>query len=128
MAAVFISYRSMDHQAALRLKADLEKCGHSVWMDSDQIRVGDSIVDKINQGLSELEFLILCYSSAGSSPWVNQEWTSTLKRQLDGVNVKILPARLTGGRPPAILAGTRYADLVNEWHTGVRDLCDAMVR
>jgi TIR domain len=126
VAAIFISYRWIDHLLASRLKVDLESCGHTVWLDSEQIKIGNSIVAKINEGLAGLEFLVLCYSSAGASAWTDEEWMSTLKRQLDGVNVKILPVRLSGGTPPAILAGRRYADLVGNWNQGVQDLCDAM--
>ncbi|MET0424081.1 MAG: toll/interleukin-1 receptor domain-containing protein [Actinoplanes sp.] len=126
MSAVFISYRSADDAAARRLKTDIEGCGHTVWLDSDQIRIGDSIVGKIDEGLTGLDFLILCLSAAGPSPWTDQEWMPTLKRQLDGVAVKILPALLPGGTPPAILADKRYADLAKDWDAGVRDLCDAM--
>lgn len=126
VANVFISYRSIDHRRAATLKVGLEDCGHTVWLDSEQIRVGDSIVAKIDEGLAGLDYLVLCFSDAGSSPWVDQEWMSTLARQLSGVAVKVLPARLSGGSPPAILAGTRYADLVKDWDTGVRELCAAM--
>ena len=126
MAAVFISYRTPDRAPASALKAELEKCGHRVWMDSDQIAVGDSIVGKIDEGLDALDYLVLCYSSSGRSGYTDQEWTSTLHRQLSGHPVKVLPALLTGGEPPAILAGTRHADLVKDWDQGVADLCAAM--
>jgi hypothetical protein len=119
VAAVFISYRTPDRAEAVALKADLEKHGHVVWIDSEQIKIGDSIADG-------LDYLVLCYSSAGRSAYTDAEWTSTLHRQLSGHPVKILPARLTGGEPPAILAGTRYADLVKDWPQGVTDLCAAM--
>jgi hypothetical protein len=51
---------------------------------------------------------------------------STLARQLNGMDVKILPVRLTGGDPPAILADRKYADLVEDWSKGVSLLLDAM--
>ncbi|MEU4240740.1 toll/interleukin-1 receptor domain-containing protein [Actinoplanes sp. NPDC026619] len=126
MAAVFISYRTPDRAEAVALKADLEKHGHVVWIDSEQIKIGDSIAGQIDQGLDGLDYLVLCYSSSGRSAYTDAEWTSTLHRQLSGHPVKILPARLTGGDPPAILAGTRYADLVKDWPQGVTDLCAAM--
>jgi hypothetical protein len=126
VAAVFISYRTPDRAQAAALKADLEKCGHTVWMDTEKVQVGDSVVGKIDEGLAGLDYLVLCYSSAGRSAYTDQEWTSTLHRQLSGHPVKILPARLTGGDPPAILAGTRHADLVKDWAQGVADLCAAI--
>ncbi|GAA0564732.1 hypothetical protein GCM10010172_55220 [Paractinoplanes ferrugineus] len=126
MAAVFISYRTPDRAEATALKAGLEKCGHKVWLDSEEIAVGDSIVGKIDEGLDALDYLVLCYSSSGRSAYTDAEWTATLHRQLSGHAVKVLPARLTGGEPPAILAGTRYADLVKDWDQGVADLCAAI--
>jgi hypothetical protein len=50
---------------------------------------------------------------------------SALARQLEGHNVRILPVRLTGGGPPAILADIKYADLVRDWDKGVAELLAA---
>jgi hypothetical protein len=51
---------------------------------------------------------------------------STLARQLNGHNVKILPIRLTGGQPPAILADIKYLDLMKDWNRGVSELLRAI--
>jgi hypothetical protein len=40
--------------------------------------------------------------------------------------VKLLPVRLTGGKPPAILADIRYADLVADWTKGFAELTRAI--
>ena len=90
--------------------------------------MGDSVIAWMNEGVSDSAYLMLCYSDAGvMAPWISREWMSTLARQLDGANVKILPARLTGGEPPAILADIVYADLVNNWALGVAALCKAIL-
>ena len=71
--------------------------------------------------------MVLCYSEDGvDSPFMSREWLSALHRQLDGQGVTILPARLTGGTPPAILADIRYADLVADWDAGVAALLRAL--
>ena len=57
---------------------------------------------------------------------MDREWMSALARQLDGANVRILPARLPGGAPPAVLADIKYADLAEDWHDGVTALCHAL--
>ncbi|MFB1488586.1 MULTISPECIES: TIR domain-containing protein [unclassified Thiocapsa] len=85
-----------------------------------------SVVAEIDKGLSGTQYLVLCYSSAGPSDWTDREWHSTLHRQLSGHPVKILPARLSGGGPPAILADIKYADLVAHWDQGVKDLLRAI--
>jgi hypothetical protein len=127
MAAVFVSHRGADAREAELLAAELRARGHQVWLDAWEIGIGDSIVGKIDEGLEGAVHLVLCYSAAGSlSPWMSREWMSFLARQLDGAGVWLLPARLTGGTPPAILADMKYADLVADWAGGVAALCAAI--
>lgn len=127
MSNVFVSHRGADSVAAERLADELSDRGHTVWLDVWTVGVGDSIVAKINEGLTGATYLVLCYSAAGSlSPWMSQEWMSALARQLGGADIKVLPVRLTGGEPPAILADIKYADLVADWAAGVDALCAAM--
>lgn len=126
MPNVFICHRKADAVLADRLATELKNAGHSVWLDEWEIGVGDSIVAEIDKGLTGTHYLVLCYSAAGSSDWTDREWHSTLHRQLSGHPVKILPARLSGGAPPAILADIKYADLVANWGTGISDLLRAI--
>jgi hypothetical protein len=122
MANVFISHRKDDAQQAKQLADEILKAGHQVWFDEWNIGIGDSIVERINEGLTGSTYLVLCYSSSGDSAWMSREWQSTLARQISGHSVKILPVLLTGGNPPAILADIRYADLVKDWAKGVAEL------
>ncbi|WP_086747623.1 toll/interleukin-1 receptor domain-containing protein [Streptomyces scabiei] len=123
MAQVFISHRGSDNDAAERLATELRTHGHQVWIDLWEISLGDSIVAKIDDGLAISSYLVLCYSSDGiHAPWMSQEWMSTLARQLNGQKVKILPVRLSGGSPPAILADVKYADLAADWPSGITAL------
>jgi len=127
MASVFVSHRGADIQAAERLAAELRRCGHEVWLDIWNISVGDSIVGRINDGLNDSAYLLLCYSAEGTlAPWINREWMSALARQLNGEPVKLLPVRLTGGAPPSILADLKYADLTTNWTDGINELCAAL--
>jgi hypothetical protein len=126
-STVFISHRSADSGDAERLAADLKARGHKVWLDVWEIAVGDSITQKINDGLEGSVFLILCLSEQGVlSPWMSREWLSGLARQLNGGNVKILPLRLTGGSPPAILADIKFADAVKDYATAFGELVGAI--
>jgi len=127
MADVFISYRGADGKEAETLARELTARGHKVWLDLWKIEIGDSIAGRIDEGLTDHPYLILCLSHAGvSTPWMSREWMSGLARQLDGAGVRLLPVRLTGGAPPSILADIRYADLVADWDAGVRALDQAL--
>ena len=120
MPNVFISHRSGDAVEALRLAEELRRGGHNVWLDESAINLGDSIVERIEQGLRGSTYLVLCYSDAGvMSPWISREWMSTLARQLEGQNVRILPVMLTGSTAPAILADIHAVDLRVEWDKGL---------
>lgn len=126
MPNVFISHRKSDAQQAEQLANELRRAGHEVWFDEWKIDIGDSIVERVDQGLEETDYLILCFSSSDLSPWVNREWMSTLARQLSGHGVKILPVLLTGGNPPAIIEDIKYANLVKDWSKGVSNLLRAI--
>ncbi|MCP3169064.1 toll/interleukin-1 receptor domain-containing protein [Myxococcus qinghaiensis] len=127
MANVFISHRSSDTAEAERLAQAVQAAGHKVWFDDWELNIGDSIVGRMNEGLEGAAYLVLCYSSSGvDSPWMSREWLSALARQMSGPGVKVLPVVLTGGKPPAILADIKYADLVKNWTHGVAELLRAI--
>ncbi len=128
MANVFVSHRRSDTAEAERLATELRNAGHQVWFDEWNIGLGDSIVQRMNEGLTGATYVVLCYSGAGvDAPWIGREWMSALARQLEGRGVKILPVLLTGGgESPAILADLRYADLVKDWNKGVAELLRAV--
>ena len=127
MPNVFVSYRESDAVKARRLASDLSAAGHRVWFAEWEISLGDSIVGKINQGLGQAQYLVLCCSKDGQdSPWMSREWMSALACQLDGHGVRILPILLSGGAPPPILADLRYADLMIDWNKGLRELLTAI--
>lgn len=127
MSTVFVSHRIADEHPAEQLAEDLRFAGHDVWLDTWEIGLGDSIIGKMDEGLTRSAYVVLCYSSSGShSSWMSREWMSALARQLDGRGVKVLPVRLTGGEPPAILADLKYADLTTDWAAGLRALLAAI--
>lgn len=127
MASVFISHRGADTVEAERLATEIKSAGHTVWLDAWEITIGDSITEKMQEGLEGSTYLVLCCSSSGvMAPWMSREWYSTLARQLNGKNVKILPILLTGGEPPAIIADLQYADLVKDWTKGIAALLKAI--
>ncbi len=129
MARVFISHRVADAAEAEHLATDLRAAGHDIWLDEWELAVGDTIPGAMNEGLKNAEYVVLCYSGHGvESPWIAREWLSALARQLQGEGIRILPAVLTGGDAPAILADIKTADLTADWDRGARELLRAMAR
>jgi hypothetical protein len=126
MANVFVSHRGADAALAEQLAQEIRSVGHNVWLDTWEVTVGDQILERMNDGLTGTTYLVVCYSSAGMAPWMNIEWMSALARQLNGEGIKVLPVRLSGTQAPAILAGTKYADLITDWKHGLAELLKAI--
>ena len=51
MANVFISHRKADGEQAEKLGTEIRNAGHEVWFDEWKIDVGDSIVERVDEGL-----------------------------------------------------------------------------
>lgn len=127
MANVFISHRGSDSKQAEQIADEIKNAGHNVWFDSWEINLGDSIIGKMSEGLSTCTYLILCYSKVGiDCPWMSREWMSVLARQLNGINIKIIPVVLSGGIPPTILQDLKYADLTKSWKNGISQILKAL--
>lgn len=127
MANVFISHRGSDTVQAERLAIEIRAAGHVVRLDEWELAIGDSVVEWMERGLADATYVVVCYSDQGVLvPWMGREWMSALARQLNGHGVRLLPVRLTGGEPPALLADIKYADLVKDWSAGVAQLLKAI--
>jgi hypothetical protein len=92
---VFISHSSKDHDFVLQLAKKMRNDGIEVWLDDWELEVGDSIVEKIQEGLEKSSFLIVILSEYSiNSDWVMRELNSTFMRQLNKDHVTILPVLL----------------------------------
>ena len=84
---VFLSYSSKDKPIVLDLATRLKKDGLRVWFDEWEIKPGDMIGKKIDDGLEASRVLILCMSkNATESDWATME--SGTFRFRDPVNTR----------------------------------------
>lgn len=89
---VFISHASDDKDEIVRpLAMALEQAGVSVWYDEFVLKIGDSLRQKIDQGLAKSRFGIVVLSPRFlSKGWTNYELDGIVSRSVDGEQV-ILP-------------------------------------
>lgn len=129
MAAVFVSYRSPDEPLAERLAMDVRSAGHGVWLGFWEIHLGDSIVERMNAGLTPVTHAIVCWSAHGNlSPWFSREWMSALARQLEGHGIRLIPVLMSGAEPPPILADIKYADIAADYAGALREILAELAR
>src|SRR5262249_22303717 len=82
---VFISHASEDKDAVARPLRDLlEEQGLRVWLDETQLKLGDSLREKIDEGLSQSAYGVVILSPA----FFAKQWP---QRELNGL-VALEPA------------------------------------
>ena len=88
----FISHASEDKETvALPLAAALKRAGVLVWLDQFELRVGDSLREKIDEGLAESRFgIVILSSSFLAKGWPKRELNGLLALEESGRKV-ILP-------------------------------------
>ena len=99
-----------------------------VWWDEWEIKVGDSIVQKISEGITESAYLAVVLSPASvNSNWVQKELNSALMRQLSAERaITILPLFLEDCKVPAFLQEIKWADFREEYAYGLHELLGAI--
>ena len=123
----FLSYTSDDAELAKRVAGKLQSSGIETWWDHWCISTGDSLRQKIDEGLGECtHFLVLLTPQSIGKPWVNQEMDAGLVRKLRdectfmpvrfGLQASALPPLLSGMHAPEIKADEDIAQLVNDIH------------
>ncbi|MBA4422896.1 MAG: hypothetical protein C0390_07295 [Syntrophus sp. (in: bacteria)] len=123
----FLSHSSADKAFIRQLAADLTANGISVWLDEQRIRVGDSIPEKIAQGLAESDYFLIAMSQKSSeSAWVQKELNSALMSEVQRRKVHILPLKLDDTTMPPIIADKKYADFSKSYRAGLDDLLTAL--
>ncbi len=123
MAKIFISHSSTDKEFIRKLKKDLEKFGHEIWLDEHEINIGDSISSEIEEGLSNANLLILVLTpDSVSSNWVGLEWRFALSREIEEDKKIIIPIYLKSCEIPIFLKERLYVDFRIDYPVGFAKL------
>lgn len=114
-ASVFISYQHADKPLARALQNGLEERGFFVWRDEAELRVGDSIVERVTAALDQIEFVAAIVSSASvTSLWCQKELSLAMTGEIARRGVHVLPLRVDGTDMPPSLKDKLYLDVSTE--------------
>jgi hypothetical protein len=110
----FISYFSGDKDFAVKLEQNLRQREIHTWRDDREVEIGDSISDKIQEGLSKsYSFMIVLSPEALSRPFIKEELRAAYAMRLSG-QFKILPILHKECEIPPFLVDYKYADFRDE--------------
>lgn len=129
MISIFLCHSSKDKGFARRLSEDLKNNGIKVWIDEAEIKVGDSLIEKIEEGIEELQYLgiILSPNSSGSS-WVKKELNVAMLREIKAKRVKVLPILYKECKIPIFLEEKKYADFTKNYQEGLTELLTRLIK
>jgi hypothetical protein len=123
--AVFISHSSVDKPFVDKLVRDLIKIGVTVWYDKLDIKLGESIPGKINEGLSKAKYFIVVLSNSSvNSKWVLEELNSALMKQINLNGTFILPVKIDDCVVPPLLNHRKYVNLKDDYDKNIGELLD----
>jgi len=112
---VFISYSHKDKHFAHKIGHHLEGYGIPIWIDSRELLIGDSLIQKIRDGLNNAEYVVALISKNSiSSDWVNKELDIAMNQEIEDRRIKVLPALLDNSELPGFLKGKVYLDFRKE--------------
>jgi TIR domain len=111
---IFISYSSLDALFVDKLAKQLKSMGVTLWLDRYEIKPGDYLRERINEGIENAEYFtaVLSPSSIGSE-WVKHEVDSAMMRELNEKRVRLIPllyGSVTAKDLPGDIRGKNYLD------------------
>jgi len=119
----FISHSAKNKPFVRQLAADLVAAGVQVWIDEQRIRVGDSIPERVAQGVAESDFFLVVISAASvSSAWVQKELDQALVHEIEKRRVRVMPVLLDKVQLPETIREKKYADFTESYEKGLKDL------
>ena len=126
MRKLFISYSHEDAKLAHRLASDLSQENLVVWIDTKQMKAGDSIVDEISEGLCRHDYFVpLLSPTYVESPWCKKELIIATKLDVESQG-SVLPALLRSCKIPELISDKLYADFRASYDVGYSALVNAI--
>jgi len=119
----FLSYGWEDHELAEKIATELQGSGVDTWWAEWCISAGDSLRQKIDEGLGDCtHFIVLLTPSSLKKPWVNQEMDAGLVRKVRE-QCKFIPLRhnLSAEELPPLLSGMLSPEL-SDFDGGIMQL------
>jgi hypothetical protein len=111
MTSLFLAHSHQDKPFARRLAQDLTARGVRVWIDESELLIGDSLIDKVQRAIAEMEYLAAVISRHSvQSAWVQKELEVALSLEIEMRRVKVLPIVIDDCSIPPFLINKVYGN------------------
>ncbi len=124
---IFISYSHENKNFVDLLATHLVKNKAHVWVDTWELKVGDSLIQKVQEALTDSSALLVILSkSSVESEWCKKELSAGLIRELEEKKVVVLPVLYEDCNIPLFLKDKMYADFRNDFESGLISVLEAV--
>lgn len=124
---IFISYSHQDKEFASRLAMQLVRHRAHIWIDQWELKVGDSIIDCIQDAIEGASAILVLLSNASvHSEWCKTELSSGLLRELEEKRVIVLPVLIEDCELPLFVRKKLYADFRTDFDDGLQRVLTAI--
>jgi TIR domain-containing protein len=126
---IFISYSHADKTFVDKLARKLVENDAHVWVDTWELNVGDSILNRVQEAIQVSSALLIVLSKASvASEWCKKELNAGLMRELDEKKVVVLPVVVEDCEIPVFLREKMHADFRKDFKSGLKALLEAVAR
>jgi hypothetical protein len=116
VTGVFLSHSHADKEFVRKLASDLKAAGARVWIDEAELKIGDSLIQKVREGIDTMDYLAVILSpDSVKSSWVQKEVDIAMNQEIEGRMVKVLPLMYRQCELPGFLVGKYYADFTDSY-------------
>lgn len=128
MHDLFICHSSDDHPFVNWLSTELGKKGIKTWTDEGKILVGDSLIGKIEEGISKTKYFgVIISKNSVKSRWVKIELEMAFAKEFKEDRVFILPIVIEKCDMPLYIERKKYADFTESSEKGLKDTLDVLI-
>ena len=92
MSSIFLSHNHKDKPFVLELAEFLNRYGIDTWVDQAEIKIGESLLEKVRGGISENSYVgVVLSKNSIASEWVAHELRLAMEKELREKRHLILP-------------------------------------
>lgn len=129
MKHIFISHAGADSEIAARLYEDLRNMGHEVRIDLHELKLGDDLIDFINESISCAHTNIILFSaSTADAKWQQVEVHAACWNELEQAGGKVIVLKVDDTQLPPVLGPKVFGSLkLDCYRSTLRKLADAII-
>src|SRR3974390_273054 len=125
---VFLSHSTKDADFVKKLAHAMEANGFTPWLCEEDIEISANFVAEISRGLKESDLTLLVWSpDAANSVWTQQEWTATLKQEVEQSRIRLGLIMLRQHDLPPLLDTKNFIDARTDHDTAIRRTLEWLV-